>query len=58
MGRWFANVGRDELGDCGDGVFFFLGLGDDNIGVGGVSTSFASELEFGVWLLFFIRGSV
>ena len=51
-------MGRDELGDCGDGVFFFLGLGDDNIGVGGVSTSFASELEFGVWLLFFIRGSV
>ena len=51
-------MGRDELGDCGDGIFFFLGFGDDNIRVGGVSTDFASELESRVWLLFFIRGSV
>ena len=51
-------MGRDELGDCGDGVFFFLGLGDDNVRVGGVSASFASKLEFRVWLLFFVRGSI
>ena len=51
-------MGRDELGDCSDGVLFFLGLGDDNVGVGGVSASFASKLKFRVWLLFFIRGSV
>ena len=51
-------MGRDELGNCGDGVFFFKGLGDDNVGVRGVSASFASKLEFRVWLLFFIRGSV
>ena len=51
-------MGRDELGDCGDGVFFFLGLGDDNVGVRGVSASFASKLEFRVWLLLFVRGSV
>ena len=49
---------RDELGDCGDGVFFLLGFGDDNIRVGGVSASFTSKLEFGVWLLFFVGGSV
>ena len=51
-------MGRDELGDCGDGVFFFLGLGDDNVGVRGVSSSFASKFKFGVWLLLFVRGSV
>ena len=51
-------MGRDELGDCSDGVFFFLRFGDDNVGVRGVSTSFASKLKFGVWLLFFVRGSV
>ena len=48
----------DELGDCGDGVFFFLGLGDDDVRVGGVSASFASKLEFRVWLFFFVRSSV
>ena len=51
-------MGWDKLGNCGNGVFFFLGFRDDNIGVGGVSTSFASKLESGVWLLFFVRGSV
>ena len=51
-------MGRDELGDCGDGAFFFWGFGDDNVRVRGVSASFASKLEFGVWLLFFVRGSV
>ena len=51
-------MGRDELGDCSDGVFFFLGFGDDNVGVRGVSASFASKLEFRVWLFFFVRGSV
>ena len=48
----------DELGDCGDGIFFFLRSGDDDVRVGGVSTSFASKLEFRVWLFFFVRGSV
>ena len=50
-------MGRDELGDCSDDGFFFLGLGDDNVGVRGVS-SFASKLEFRVWLFVFVRGSV
>ena len=51
-------MGWDELGDCGDGVFFFLGFGDDNIGVRGVSASFTSKLESGVWLFFFVWGPV
>ena len=51
-------MGRDELGNCGDGVFFFLGFGDDNVRVGGVSASYASKLKFRVWLFFFVRGSV
>ena len=51
-------MGWDELGNCGNGSFFFLRFGDDNVGVRGVSSSFASELEFQVWYFFFVRGSV
>ena len=51
-------MGRDELGDCGDGIFFFLRSGDDDIGIWGVCSSFAPKLEFGVRLFFFVRGSV
>ena len=48
----------DELGDCGDGSFFVLRFGDDNVGVGGVSSSFNSKLELWVWWFFFVGGSV
>ena len=48
----------NKLGDCGDGVFFFWRFGDDDVRIGGVSASFASKLEFRVWLFFFIRGPV
>ena len=49
---------RDELGNCGDGDFFFLGFGDDNVGIWGVCSSFTSKFEFRVWLFVFVRGSV
>ena len=49
---------RDKLGKCGDVDFFFLGFGDDNVGIGGVSSSFTSEFELRVWYFFFVRGSV
>ena len=51
-------MGGDELGDCCDAVFFFLGSGDDDVGVGGVSSSFASKFELWVWCFVFIWGSV
>ena len=51
-------MGWDELGNSGDSAFFFLRFGDDNIRVGGVSSSFASKLELWVWYFFFVRGSV
>ena len=51
-------MGQDKLGDCGKGVFFFLRFGDDNIGVGGVSSSFASKFELWVWSFLFVRNSV
>ena len=51
-------MGGDELGNCGDGVFFFCGFRDDNVGIGGVSASFTSKFERRVWVFFFIRGSI
>ena len=38
-------MGGDKLGDCCNSVFFFWELRDDNVGVWGVSSSFASEFE-------------
>ena len=58
MDGWFANKGGDELGDCCDFVFFFLGLWDDDVGIWGVSSSFASEFELRVWDFVFVWGSV
>ena len=58
VGWWFANVGGDKLGDCCNVSFFFLGLGDDDVGVWGVPSSFASEFKLGIWDFVFILGSV
>ena len=58
MDGWFANEGGDELGECCDSVFFFWGLRDDNVGVRGVSSSFASKFELRIWDFFFIWRSV
>ena len=46
------------MGDCGNTVFFFLRSGDDDVGVWGVSSSFASEFELGIWCFIFVWGSV
>ena len=46
------------MGDCGDTVFFFLGSGDDDVGIWGVCSSFASKLERGIWCFVFVWGSV
>ena len=46
------------MGDCCDSVFFFLGLWDDDVGIWGVSSSFASEFELGIWGFVFIWGSI
>ena len=51
-------MGWDKLGDCDDGVFFFWKFGDDNVGVGGVSSSFAPKFELWVRYFFFVRGSI
>ena len=51
-------MGWDKLSDCGDGCLFFLRFGDDDVGVGGVSSSFASKFENWVWYFFFIGSSV
>ena len=58
MDGWFVNEGWDELGDCGDTVFFFLRFGDDDVGIWGVSSSFASKFELGIWCFVFVQGSV
>ena len=58
MDGWFANEGGDELGDCCDSIFFFWGLRDDDVGVRGVSSSFASKFELRVWGFVFIWRSV
>ena len=51
-------MGWDKLSDCGDGCFFFLRFGDDNVRVGGVSSSFASKFEVWVWHFFFAGSSI
>ena len=51
-------MGRDKLGDCGEVKLFFLGFWDDNVGVGGVSSSFTSKFELWVWYFFFVGASV
>ena len=54
MWGWFADVSGDELGDCSDLVFFFWVLRDDDIGIRGVSASFASKFELRVWGFVFV----
>ena len=51
-------MGRDELGDCRNGVFFFCRFGDDDVGIRGVSFSFASKFESQVWCFFLVGCSV
>ena len=51
-------MGWDELGDCGDSVFFFWVLGDEDVGVGGVSSSVASKFERRIWVFVFVWCSV
>ena len=51
-------MGGDKLGKCGDVCFFSLRHWDDDVGVWGVSSSFASKFELGVWRFVFIWGSV
>ena len=46
------------MGDCGDSTFFFWVLRDDDVGVWGVSSSFASEFELRVCNFFFVFASV
>ena len=58
MWGWFADVRWDKLGDCGDLIFFFWVLGNEDVGVGGVSSSFASKFEWRIWVLFFVWCSV
>ena len=48
----------DKLGDGSEVDFFFLGSGDNNVGVWGVSSSFTSKFEDWVWCFFFVRSSV
>ena len=58
MDGWFANVRWDELGDCCDSIFFFWELRDNDVGVWGVSSSFASEFEVRIWGFVFVWRSV
>ena len=46
------------MGECCDSAFFFLGLWDDDVGIWGVSSSFASKFELRVWGFVFVWGSV
>ena len=46
------------MGDCSDLAFFFWVLRDDDVGVWGVSSSFASESKLRVWGFFFVWGPV
>ena len=48
----------DELSDGGEVDFFFLGFGDNNVGVWGVCSSFASEFEYRVWCFIFVLCSI
>ena len=51
-------MGGNELGDCGDSVFFFWELRDDDVGVWGVSSSFASKFELRIRGFVFFWNSV
>ena len=51
-------MGGDKLGDCCDSVFFFWELRDNDVGVRGVSSSFASEFELRIWGFVFVWSSV
>ena len=51
-------MGGDELGDCCDSIFFFWEVSDDDVGVWGVSSSFASKFELRVWGFIFVWRSV
>ena len=55
MWGWFTDIGWDELGDCGDLVFFFWVIRDDDVGVGGVSSSFASKFKGRTWVFVFVQ---
>ena len=46
------------MGDCGDSAFFFLGLWDDDVGIWGISSSFASKFEWRIWDFVFFWLSV
>ena len=46
------------MGDCGDLVFFFWILRDDDVGIWGVSSSFASEFELRIWGFVFVWCSI
>ena len=51
-------MGGDKLGNGSEVDFLFLGSGDDNVRIRGVSSSFASEFEDWVWCFFFVLGSI
>ena len=51
-------MGGNELGDCCDSVFFFWELRDNDVGVWGVSSSFASKFELRIWGFVFIWRSI
>ena len=46
------------MGNCCDSAFFFLGSWDDDVGIWGVSSSFASEFELRIWDFVFVWRSV
>ena len=48
----------DKLGDGGEVDFFFLGSWDNDVGVWGVSSSFASKFEDWVRCFFFIGSAI
>ena len=58
LDRWFTNVGRDEAGECGEVDFFFLRFGDDDVSVGGVSSSFTSKFELRIQYFFLVRAAI
>ena len=51
-------MGGDKLGNCRDLVFFFLGLRDDDVGIWGVCSSFASKFELRIHGFVFVGRSV
>ena len=51
-------MGGDELSDCSEVKFFFLGFWNDNVGVWGISSSFTSKFELWIGYFFFVRASI